>query len=139
MMKALTYAAGAVFAAGAAVGYVLGTKSGRGAYEKLKGQSADLWHNPTVQDTVSTVTETVKRQTPQIQDKLGALTKKGSHHAAHDTVTATAVTLGAGPDPRVGAGAGAASGTSATAPPPAPQTVSPPPPTEPGADTAGPH
>jgi hypothetical protein len=131
MMRALTYAAGAVFAAGAAVGYVLGTKSGRGAYEKVKGHSADLWHNPTVQDTVSTVTETVKRQTPQIQDTLGALTKKGSHQAT----LATAVTVGAGPDTDIGA----APGTSATAAPRAPQPVSPPAPAEPGEHTADPH
>jgi hypothetical protein len=50
----------------------------RGTYEKLKGQSADLWHKPPVQDKVSTMTDTVKQQTPQIQDALGALTKKAT-------------------------------------------------------------
>ncbi|MFC0454620.1 YtxH domain-containing protein [Rhodococcus jostii] len=74
MQKAL------IFAAGAAVGFVVGTRSGRQTYEKMRHQSVELWHNPTVQQKVSEATETVKDKAPQVQHKVGELAKKVTHH-----------------------------------------------------------
>ncbi|MGW0019085.1 hypothetical protein ACWDUD_12220 [Rhodococcus sp. NPDC003382] len=85
MMRALMLAAGA-----AAAGYVLGSKSGRGTYDKLVGQSADLWHKPAVQDkvheaskvvkdTVPQVSKVVKDTVPHVQETLGSLAKKAGH------------------------------------------------------------
>ena len=83
MQKVLT------FAAGAAVGFVLGTRSGRQTYEKMRHQSLELWHNPTVQEKVSEATETVKDKAPQVQHKVGELAKKATHrHTEADSTTA---------------------------------------------------
>jgi hypothetical protein len=88
MQKLLT------FAAGAAVGFVLGTRSGRQTYEKMRHQSLELWHNPAIQEKVSGATETVKDKAPQVQHKVGELAKKATHHHT-DTSSATAPTNGA--------------------------------------------
>ncbi|MEN0138552.1 MAG: YtxH domain-containing protein [Rhodococcus sp. (in: high G+C Gram-positive bacteria)] len=88
MQKVLT------FAAGAAVGFVLGTRSGRQTYEKMRHQSLELWHNPTVQEKVSEATDTVKDKAPQVQHKVGELAKKATHRHA-DTHSTTAPTNGA--------------------------------------------
>jgi hypothetical protein len=71
MMRALMLAAGA-----AAAGYVLGSKSGRGAYDKMMGQSADLWHNAAVQDKVHGASKVVKDAVPHVQETVGSLAKK---------------------------------------------------------------
>lgn len=88
MQKVLT------FAAGAAVGFVLGTRSGRQTYEKMRHQSLELWHNPTVQEKVSGATETMKDKAPQVQHKVGELAKKATHHHT-ETSSTTAPTNGA--------------------------------------------
>lgn len=45
---------------GVAAGYVLGTRAGRGQYEKLKHTTTDLWNDPRVQDKVHNAEEAVK-------------------------------------------------------------------------------
>ncbi|PVX66223.1 UNVERIFIED_ORG: hypothetical protein FNL38_107386 [Nocardia globerula] len=91
MQKAL------IFIAGAAAGFVVGTRSGRQTYEKMRDQSLELWHNPTVQEKVSEVAETVKEKAPQVQHKVGDLAKKASHHNA-ETSTASGPAIGETPD-----------------------------------------
>ncbi|WP_168582474.1 YtxH domain-containing protein [Gephyromycinifex aptenodytis] len=58
------------FLAGAAVGYVLGTRAGRGRYEEMKQQADALWHDPRVQEKVSTASQTVKEKAPDVSAKL---------------------------------------------------------------------
>ncbi|PQP10528.1 YtxH domain-containing protein [Rhodococcus opacus] len=84
------------FAAGAAVGFVLGTRFGRQTYEKMRDQSLEAWHNPTVQEKVGGATETVKEKAPKVQQKVGALAQKITHHGADgtDTSVTTAPTTG---------------------------------------------
>ncbi|MBG6184167.1 hypothetical protein IWX65_002138 [Arthrobacter sp. CAN_A214] len=63
-----------VFTAGMAAGYVLGSRAGRGSYEKIKTKATELWNNPKVQEKVSSTTESVKTKAPAMQEKLtGAL------------------------------------------------------------------
>jgi len=45
----------ATFIAGAALGYVLGTKAGRERYEQIKRASRRLSENPTVQETAGLI------------------------------------------------------------------------------------
>lgn len=59
-----------IFLAGAAIGYVLGTRDGRGRYEQLKSQADSLWHDPRVQEKVSTAGQAVKDKAPEVQAKL---------------------------------------------------------------------
>jgi len=88
MQKAL------IFAAGAAAGFVLGTRSGRQTFEKMRHQSVELWHNPTVQEKVSEATEAVKDKAPQVQHKVGELAKKATHRGTDTNTPANGVSLG---------------------------------------------
>lgn len=56
--------------AGAAVGYVLGTRAGRQRYEELKGRADALWHDPKVQQKVADAQDAVRARAPELQDKL---------------------------------------------------------------------
>jgi len=59
-----------IFVAGAALGYVLGARAGRGAYVKIKSQAESLWENPNVQKTVHQAEEFVKDNAPAVGKKL---------------------------------------------------------------------
>jgi hypothetical protein len=60
--------------AGAAVGYVFGTRAGRERYEQLKQKAMETWHDPRVQEKVSEaehfVSDTAKHKVPQVQQKV---------------------------------------------------------------------
>lgn len=91
MQKAL------IFIAGAAAGFVVGTRSGRHTYDKMREQSLELWHNPAVQEKVSEAAETVKEKAPQVQHKVGELAKKASHRST-ESGPASPPTVGQSPD-----------------------------------------
>ncbi|NUU31675.1 hypothetical protein [Arthrobacter sp. C9C5] len=59
-----------LFGTGLAAGYVLGSRSGRAAYEKLKARAADLWQSKPVQDKVAAATEAVKEKAPEVSSQL---------------------------------------------------------------------
>lgn len=62
--------------AGAAVGYIFGTRAGRERYEQMKGRADAFWHDPKVQQKVSEAQQTVKTKAPEIQEKVtGAATR----------------------------------------------------------------
>lgn len=86
---------------GVAVGYVLGSRSGRAAYDKLKARAAGIWDSKPVQDKVSVATETFKEKAPEVADQLGEAARRAG------TVIGSAMH-------RDGSGSGqSASGTSA--------------------------
>jgi oxygen-dependent protoporphyrinogen oxidase len=61
--------------AGAAVGYVFGTRAGRERYEQIKENVNKAWNDPRVQEKVTEaehfVSETASKTVPQMQEKLG--------------------------------------------------------------------
>ena len=59
-----------LFGTGLATGYVLGSRSGRAAYEKLKTRAAGLWESKPVQDKVAAATEAVKEKAPEVSSQL---------------------------------------------------------------------
>ena len=64
------------FVAGAAVGYVLGTRAGRARYEQIKRGSARLWHSDPVQHRIEAAGQAVKTQAvPYVADKVGDAVK----------------------------------------------------------------
>ena len=71
-----------MFGAGLALGFVLGSKSGRSAYDSLKTKSQEHWHNPTVQDKVHEATDTVKDKAPGVAEQLTEAAKKAGSAAA---------------------------------------------------------
>ena len=79
-----------LFATGLAAGYVLGSRSGRAAYDKLKARSAELWHSKPVQDKVAAAAETVKDRAPEVSEHLGEAARRAG------TVISSAVHRDAG-------------------------------------------
>jgi hypothetical protein len=65
-----------MFALGAAAGYVFGTRTGRKGYERLKSQAGNLWLNPRVQETVSTVGEFAKDKIPVVGGTIAGASQK---------------------------------------------------------------
>lgn len=101
MMRAL------IFAAGAAAGFVAGTRAGRETYDKMRGRSNELWHNPAVQDKVTEAASVVKEKAPQLQETVGGLAEKVTHrgqsgsgqHAATHTGSSTSESTPATDEP----------------------------------------
>jgi hypothetical protein len=59
-----------LFGTGLAAGFVLGSRSGRAAYEKIKARAAGIWDSKPVQDKVAAATEAVKDKAPEVSDQL---------------------------------------------------------------------
>lgn len=55
---------------GIAAGYVLGSRSGRAAYDKLKARAAGIWDSKPVQDKVAVATGAIKEKAPEVADQL---------------------------------------------------------------------
>ena len=65
-----------LFGAGIAAGYVLGSRSGRAAYDKLKARAAGIWDSKPVQDKVTAATEAVKEKAPEVGDQLAEAARR---------------------------------------------------------------
>lgn len=93
------------FVAGAAVGYVLGTRAGRAQYERLKKAGSAVWSNPRVQGQVHKVEEKVgdvaRERTAAMTDKVAATVKDKIRAAGKPDATAGK------PDARSGGASGA--------------------------------
>ncbi|WP_066287642.1 hypothetical protein [Arthrobacter sp. B6] len=61
---------------GIAAGYVLGSRSGRAAYDKLKARAAGFWDSKPVQDKVTAATEAIKEKAPEVADQLGEAARR---------------------------------------------------------------
>lgn len=59
-----------LFGAGMAAGYVLGSRSGRAAYEQLKSQAVAFWESKPVREKVAAATEAVKEKAPELPGQL---------------------------------------------------------------------
>ncbi len=79
-----------LFGIGVAAGYVLGSRSGRAAYDKLKARSEELWHSKPVQDKVAAAAETIKDKAPEVSEQLGEAARRAG------TVISSAVHRDAG-------------------------------------------
>jgi hypothetical protein len=82
-----------VFGAGLAVGYVLGSRAGRGSYDQLKTRARQFWESPKVQEKVSGATSAIKDKAPEAQEHLKDAVKK-----AGDSVSGALHRKGHSPD-----------------------------------------
>jgi hypothetical protein len=105
-----------LFGAGIAAGYVLGSRSGRAAYDKLKARATSIWDSKPVQDKVTAATEVVKEKAPEVGDQLseaarraGTVLSSAIHRDASKSADATS-----GGTPASG-GTSVSGGTSASA------------------------
>jgi len=58
-----------VFAAGAATGYVLGSRAGRSAYERIKVRASKFWNSDQVQSGLGNAKSTIADKAPVIRKK----------------------------------------------------------------------
>lgn len=65
-----------LFAAGLAVGYVLGTRAGRERYEQLKRAAQGFWNDPRVQRRVDQVEDFVREKAPEVAEFVSDGAKK---------------------------------------------------------------
>ncbi|MCU1406595.1 MAG: hypothetical protein JWQ43_2898 [Glaciihabitans sp.] len=65
-----------MFVLGAATGYVVGTRTGRQGYERLKRQASALWTAPSVQKTVTQAEEFARDKIPVVGATVSAAAKK---------------------------------------------------------------
>lgn len=69
-----------IFIAGAAVGFVLGSRQGRQAYDRIKTKAADVWTDPKVRDNVAKAADLAKDKLPG-GEKIAAATRKAADKA----------------------------------------------------------
>jgi hypothetical protein len=79
------------FLAGAAAGYIFGTRSGRESYDKMKVSARDLWEDPRTQEKLSGLGETLKQKAPEVSAAVGAAATSVAHKVKE---TAGSVTHG---------------------------------------------
>ncbi|QUL79155.1 YtxH domain-containing protein [Brevibacterium sp. SMBL_HHYL_HB1] len=77
-----------ILLAGLGVGYILGSRTGRQSYERLKAQAQDLWTDPRVQDTVEKANQSLRERSPAVADAMQ--TAAGAVQSAADKVNAAA-------------------------------------------------
>ncbi|OIH99681.1 MULTISPECIES: hypothetical protein [unclassified Curtobacterium] len=65
-----------LFVAGAALGYVLGSRAGRARYEQIKTVSGKIWNSNGVQKGVHVAEDFVADKTPDVAEFIGETTKK---------------------------------------------------------------
>lgn len=81
-----------LFLAGAATGYVLGSKAGRQAYDQIKGKAQDLWGDPHVQKAVSQAGQVAKDAATVAQSKISGAAKEAKSGDGSDDVINVTVT-----------------------------------------------
>ncbi|MFC6354346.1 hypothetical protein ACFP6B_10660 [Rothia nasimurium] len=77
------------FIAGVGIGYVLGARAGRGQYEKIKTQAANVWNDPKVQNGIKTAEETIKEQAPVVAEKAKEAAAAGAEKAKEAAAAGT--------------------------------------------------
>ena len=112
---------------GIATGYVLGSRSGRAAYDKLKARAAGIWDSKPVQDKVTVATEAIKEKAPEVADQLteaarragtvigSAMHRDGSSGDGKSSTSDAGTTAGAPAGTSSGLGTSGTTGTASAA------------------------
>ena len=74
-----------ILLAGLGVGFILGSRTGRQSYERLKAQAQELWTDPRVQDTVEKANQSIREKSPAVADAVQTAADKVNTAAATNT------------------------------------------------------
>lgn len=74
-----------ILLAGLGVGFILGSRTGRQSYERLKAQAQDLWTDPRVQDTVEKANQSIREKSPAVADAVQTAADKVNAAASTNT------------------------------------------------------
>ena len=91
-----------LFVAGAATGYVLGSRAGREAYDKLKVRADKFWNSDKVQSGIRETKSRVAEKTPELRKKAEDVLHRGSGSAG-GSGTSDSGTSGSGTNLETGA------------------------------------
>lgn len=58
------------FLAGAATGYVLGARAGRGSYDKMLAKAQQLWDDPRTQQRLDAMGDSLKAKSPAVGEAV---------------------------------------------------------------------
>ena len=72
-----------LFVLGAAVGYVIGTRTGRQGYTKLKEQVGALWQKPAVQDGLVYAEVFAEEKIPVVGSTVSAAVQSAANSVTH--------------------------------------------------------
>jgi hypothetical protein len=88
--------------AGGAVGYVLGTRAGRGRYEQIKAQAERVMNDPRVKSKVTTATDVAKQKASSAADRVtgGSTGSQGGPVGTAKVVAGAETTNNLGPEHR---------------------------------------
>lgn len=78
-----------LFVAGAALGYVLGSRAGRARYEQIKTVSGKVWNSNGVQKGVHVAEDFIADRTPDVAEFIGETTKKAVRKVGQKKDTTT--------------------------------------------------
>lgn len=78
-----------LFVAGAALGYVLGSRAGRARYEQIKTVSGKVWNSNGVQKGVHVAEDFIADKTPDVAEFIGETTKKAVRKVSQKKDTTT--------------------------------------------------
>jgi len=81
-----------IFAAGAGLGYVLGTRAGREKYEKMRAQARHIMENPKVRETTDEAARLVEEGRLAVRDKMRKLNHRDDDDLIPSTVGSAAAT-----------------------------------------------
>lgn len=84
---------------GFAVGYVFGTRAGRGQYEKIKSSASNFWNSPRVQKQVGQAEGFVKDKAPEVAEFLTDGAKKVASQVSGKSTTSSATRKSASSKP----------------------------------------
>ena len=102
-----------ILLAGLGVGFILGSRTGRQSYERLKAQAQELWTDPRVQETVDKANQSLRERSPAVADAVQ--TAAGAVQTAADKVNAAAATDAPASEPGDGADSAQATADGASA------------------------
>lgn len=81
-----------LFVAGLAAGYVLGARAGRQSYEKIKSRADRVWHDPSVQRSVTKAEDFVAEKAPEVGKKVADAASDAAHAASEKVKSARSKT-----------------------------------------------
>jgi hypothetical protein len=84
-----------LFVAGAATGYVLGSRAGRETYEKLKVRADKFWNSDKVQSGIKETKSRVAEKTPELRKKAEDALRRGPGSGSGVRGSGANVTTGA--------------------------------------------
>jgi hypothetical protein len=102
-----------IFAAGAGLGYVLGTRAGREKYDKMRAQARNIMENPKVKETTDEAARLVEEGRLAVRDKMRKLNHRDDDELLPSTVGSSASTA---PTTATGSVGSTTYGTTSTSP-----------------------